>query len=303
MASSKDRERKLARAKIDRQQARRAHQVQSQRQVQARIGAAVAIIVVVAVVGFATHWYGTTKPKPAAIAQCVWTPTSAASNPDLKNVGTPPTKGLTMTGQQTMTITTNQGTIDANIEVTEAPCTAASFTYLASKKFFDNTKCHRLSTAGLFVLQCGDPSGTGSGGPTYTIPDENIPLSGANDPGDPSAAASAPTTIIYKAGTVAMANTGQAGTGSSQFFLVYKDSELPANYPEIGTISADGLAVINKIAAGGVAAGGTSASDGPPKITTTIQSFTMSKITPAPTPSASAAPSTPATPASPSSNS
>ena len=301
MASSKDRERKLARAKIDRQQARRAHQVQGQRQVQARIGAAVAIIVVAAVVGVATHWYGITKPKPTPIAQCVWTPASASSNPDLKNVGTPPTKGLTMTGQQTMTITTNQGTIDANIEVTQAPCTAASFTYLASKKFFDNTNCHRLTTAGLFVLQCGDPSGTGSGGPTYTIPDENIPLT--DDVGAASAAPSAPTSIIYKAGTVAMANTGQAGSGSSQFFLVYKDSTLPANYPEIGTISADGLAVINKIAAGGVASGGSSASDGPPKITTTIQSFTMSKITPVPTPSASATPSTPATPASPSSNS
>ncbi len=75
-----------------------------------------------------------------------------------------------------MTITTDQGVIPIQMNVTQAPCTSESFSYLASKKFFDATKCHRLTTDGLFVLQCGDPTGTGKGGPTYTIADENLPL-------------------------------------------------------------------------------------------------------------------------------
>src|SRR5439155_26417727 len=118
-------------------------------------------------------------------------------------------------------------------------CTAASFAYLSGKKFFDNTKCHRLTTQGIFVLQCGDPSGTGQGGPAYKFPDEYKPA----PPDQPAPTASAvptpspspaQTPPLYTRGSLAMANSG-ADTNGSQFFIVYKDSPLPANYTLFGT--------------------------------------------------------------------
>jgi peptidyl-prolyl cis-trans isomerase B (cyclophilin B) len=282
--SSKERERKLARAKIERQQARRAQKIRAQRQLQARIGAGLLVLAVLAGIGWATNWYGLSKPKKTIAAECTWTPTDAST--DLKNVGTPPTTGLPMSGTESLAITTSQGNINGSLDVTQAPCTAASFSYLASKNFFTNTKCHRLTTSNLYVLQCGDPSGTGQGGPTYTISDENIPISAA---GAPSAGTSAPSTVVYPAGTIAVANTGTPNSGSSQFFLVYKDSTLPDSYSVMGTMDKASIDVVSKIAAGGVAAGGSSPTDGPPKLTTTIQSFTVGKAV---TPPPSAAPST-----------
>jgi peptidyl-prolyl cis-trans isomerase B (cyclophilin B) len=291
VASSKDRERKLARAKIDRQQAARAERMRSQRQIQARVGMAIALLAVVALGGLATHWYGLTSPKKVAAAECTWTPADLTANADLTKTGTPPTSGISMTGVAPMTITTDQGVIPIQLNVTQAPCTAESFSYLASTKFFDNTKCHRLTNSGIFVLQCGDPKGTGGGGPSYTIADENLPLTDTTGvTGDPSAAPAA--SVIYPAGTVAVANTGSPGTGSSQFFLVYKDSPLPPTYGEFGVMSAAGLDIVKKIAAGGVGPGGASPNDGPPVLTTTIQTLTVGKAAPgavtAPTPSTSA---------------
>ena len=116
-----------------------------------------------------------------------------------------------------MTVTTNQGTIRIQVDTAKAPCTAASLTYLASLNFFDNSMCHRLSiadststdtTSNMYILQCGDPSGTGTGGPDYYVADENLPT-------DKSPA--------YPEGTVAMANSGP-NTNGSQFFLVYEDT-------------------------------------------------------------------------------
>jgi peptidyl-prolyl cis-trans isomerase B (cyclophilin B) len=278
VASSKDRERKLARAKIERQKARRAARARAQRQLQARIAAAVVILLVVVGVGLSTHWYGLTSPKPVAATQCVWTPADTANNKNLKDVGEPATSGLPESGVETMTLNTNQGQITTQLDVTDAPCTAASFSYLAGKHFFDNTKCHRLTTSGIYVLQCGDPSGTGSGGPSYTIEDENIPVTDPQtQPSDAPSDGSTAQTVTYKAGTVAVANTGSPNSGSSQFFLVYKDSPLPASYAVMGTITG-GMDVITKIAKGGVASGGSSSTDGPPKTATTIQTLTVGKV-------------------------
>ena len=150
-----------------------------------------------------------------------------------KDVGLPPDSTSTpKTGSKTFALTTSQGAITVKLDPARAPCTVQSFTFLASKKFFDGTYCHRLTTTqSLAVLQCGDPSGTGQGGPTYQVKDEG--LKGAT----------------YKRGTVAMANGGP-NTNGSQFFLVYKDSQLPANYTPIGTVTA-GLEVLDKIGAGG----------------------------------------------------
>ena len=96
-----------------------------------------------------------------------------ASPPASRNVGTPPaTPDIKATYQATMH--TNRGNIVINLLNSKATCTVNSFVYLASKNYFSNTDCHRLTTAGIFVLQCGDPTGTGTGGPGYKFNDENL---------------------------------------------------------------------------------------------------------------------------------
>ncbi len=145
-------------------------------------------------------------------------------------------------GDVEATLMTNQGDIDLTLDAASAPCTVNSFTSLASQGYYDETPCHRLTTAGIFVLQCGDPGGTGAGGPGYSYADE---LSGSE---------------TYPAGTLAMANAGP-NTNGSQFFLVYDDSPLPAAYTVFGEVSPDGLEVLRTIAEGGTADGST---DGAP---------------------------------------
>jgi peptidyl-prolyl cis-trans isomerase B (cyclophilin B) len=155
------------------------------------------------------------------------------------------------------TIVTNCGTIVAVLDGAKAPHTVNSFAFLAGKGYFDNTPCHRLTTAGIFVLQCGDPTGSGTGGPGYTIPDEN--LAGAT----------------YGAGTLAMANTGQPHTGGSQFFLCYNDTQLPPQYTPFGHIT-QGLDVLKAIAANGED-DSNGPGDGHPKSPVIIQKFTVVK--------------------------
>jgi peptidyl-prolyl cis-trans isomerase B (cyclophilin B) len=161
------------------------------------------------------------------------------------------------------TVTTTQGTIGLELDNGKTPCTVNNFTSLAKQGFFDNTKCHRLTTsAELGVLQCGDPTGTGTGGPGYRFPNE-YPTNQyrLTDP-----ALKIP--VLYPRGTLAMANSGP-GTNGSQFFLVYEDSQLPPTYTVFGTIDSAGLATLDKVAAGGVA-GGTE--DGKPVVDATIKS-------------------------------
>ena len=169
----------------------------------------------------------TTPTTVGGTISCAYSPTDAKA---ARSVGTPPTRASQL-GTPTASLTTNQGVIVIKLDAAKAPCTVNSFVYLAGKKYFDSTPCHRLTTAGIFVLQCGDPTGSGGGGPGYQFADEN--LNGA----------------VYPAGTVAMANAGP-GTNGSQFFLVYKDTTLAPNYTPFGTITG-GLAVIQKVAAGG----------------------------------------------------
>jgi peptidyl-prolyl cis-trans isomerase B (cyclophilin B) len=160
-------------------------------------------------------------------------------------------------------ITTNQGTVGLELDNSKTPCTVNNFTSLAKQGFFDNTTCHRLTVSTeLGVLQCGDPTSTGSGGPGYRFPNE-YPTNQyrLTDP-----ALKVP--VLYPRGTLAMANTGP-GTNGSQFFLVYKDSQLPPTYTVFGTIDGAGLATLDKVAAGGVA-GGTD--DGKPVVDATIKS-------------------------------
>jgi peptidyl-prolyl cis-trans isomerase B (cyclophilin B) len=126
---------------------------------------------------------------------------------------------------------TTQGVITVRMLTDEAPCTTFSFRFLASRGYYNLTHCHRLTVQGIYVLQCGDPTGTGSGGPGYEFNDEN--LAGAT----------------YPAGTVAMANAGP-NTNGSQFFFTWKDTALPPLYTPFGTVIG-GMDVLQKIAAAG----------------------------------------------------
>jgi peptidyl-prolyl cis-trans isomerase B (cyclophilin B) len=156
-------------------------------------------------------------------------------------------------GSAVATVKTTQGTMTFTLDRSKAPCAVENFTSLAGQKYFDNTPCHRLVTSGIFVLQCGDPSGTGSGSPGYTFNDE---LSG---------------TEKYTTGLLAMANSG-ANTNGSQFFIVYKDSTgLGPNYTIFGKVTA-GLSVVDKVAAKG--ATGTTG-DGKPKLPIKITSVSI----------------------------
>jgi peptidyl-prolyl cis-trans isomerase B (cyclophilin B) len=126
---------------------------------------------------------------------------------------------------------TTHGVITVRMRTAEAPCTTFSFRFLASRAYYNLTHCHRLTLQGIYVLQCGDPTGTGSGGPGYSFNDEN--LAGAT----------------YPAGTVAMANAGP-NTNGSQFFFTWKDTTLSPDYTPFGVVIS-GMDVLQKIAAAG----------------------------------------------------
>ncbi|OLE20505.1 MAG: peptidylprolyl isomerase [Catenulispora sp. 13_1_20CM_3_70_7] len=130
-----------------------------------------------------------------------------------------------------VTFHTPEGDITVKALTSAAPCTTFSFRYLIERDYYDKTHCHRLTTQRLWVLQCGDPTGTGSGGPGYSFNDEN--LAGAT----------------YPAGTVAMANAGP-NTNGSQFFFTWKDTKLRPNYTPFGVVTS-GMDVLQKIAADG----------------------------------------------------
>ena len=174
--------------------------------------------------------------------------------PAARKVDLPPATP-TVSGQVPATIATSVGTLQATLDADKAPCTVNSFVSLAKQGFYDNTPCHRLTTRGIFVLQCGDPTGTGTGGPGYTIPDE---LSGAE---------------TYGAGTLAMANTNQPNTGGSQFFIVYKDTGLPPQYTVFGHITSGGVKAVLKVAAQGTD-NAFGQGDGHPKTKVTITKVT-----------------------------
>jgi peptidyl-prolyl cis-trans isomerase B (cyclophilin B) len=283
VAPSKTRQRALARAKLERQIARRAAAARRRRQIQAGVGVGLAVVLIVVGVVWATGGFsGSKKKNTAAGPTCAWT--SIPASDKVKDVGKPPTTNIPKSGTSTMTITTNLGVVEAQLDQASAPCTVASFTYLAGKQFFDNTKCHRLTTSGIYVLQCGDPSASGSGGPAYKFPDENLPSPTDTPSGAPSASPGTATNL-YPAGTLAMANSG-ADTNGSQFLIAYKDgSALEAKYTIFGKVT-KGLDIVQKIAEGGVTPG-SSDTDGAPKTAVTIQSLTVA-ATPAANPSGAA---------------
>jgi peptidyl-prolyl cis-trans isomerase B (cyclophilin B) len=173
------------------------------------------------------HPRAAADPAPTAAPSCGY----AASIPADRFKGIPVFNAAQAAQPFVVQFYTNQGVITVKMRTDAAPCTTWSFRFLASRGYFNGTHCHRLTEQGIFVLQCGDPTGTGSGGPGYSFNDEN--LAGAT----------------YPAGTVAMANAGP-NTNGSQFFFVWKDTTLRPNYTPFGTVIG-GMNVLQKIAAAG----------------------------------------------------
>lgn len=237
----------------------------------AGVGAALAIVLIVG--GIA--WFGgafdsdDSASDPTASELCTWTPQSATTNTDLKDVGTPPTSGFPTSGTEQMTVSTNIGDpISVTLDVADSPCSAENLSYLASKKFYDNTNCTEITAEG--ALRCGDPAGTGLGGPTYSIYDENVPTVA-----DPSASpaptdSSVPT---YPKGTVALIGN-PPGTNGSQFLIFLKDftTKTPA-YPVVGLVTV-GTDTLGKIAQIPTVDNGSGAKV-KPKTAITIKSLTV----------------------------
>ena len=251
MATKRERQRQLARQAHARRMQRRADRQRREKQI--AVAAIVAVLVLAVGFGGAAIFGAFSTPKSSASAKASTTPSasvsatpspsSTAAMVDGKCIYTksgtaarkvklpkarPDTKAT-----YTATIKTNRGDIRIDLLNSKAPCTVNSFVSLADQGFYNNTPCPRLVTTGFYVLQCGDPTGTGGGGPGYKFASEN--LKGATYPAD----------------TLAMANSGTPDSNGSQFFLVYKNSpELPASYTPFGTVTS-GLSVLKGIAAKG----------------------------------------------------
>lgn len=275
MPGKKQRQRRLARERYQRQLARRAERARRWR----LAGIAAGGIVLLAGAGTGVYFLvaGTGKSASAASASPSATPSASASpaasaipaadepashctytasQPAARQAGLPPAKP-DHTASYRATIRTNRGTMVMNLLNSKATCTVNSFVHLAARGFFSKTPCHRLTTKGIYVLQCGDPTGQGSGGPGYKFASEN--LAGAK----------------YTTGTVAMANSGP-GTNGSQFFIVYRNSlTLPASYTPFGKV-ASGLGIIQNVAKAGTD-NANGAGDGHPKEKVVIKSVSITK--------------------------
>ncbi|ANI39663.1 peptidylprolyl isomerase [Mycolicibacterium vaccae] len=202
---------------------------------------------------------------PAGLGQNCQYPQSADA---ASKENTPPRSGKVPTepAEVSASMATDRGNIGLQLDNGKSPCTVNSFASLAQQGYFNDTPCHRLTTSeSLGVLQCGDPTGEGTGGPGYEFANE-YPTD-QYQPDDP--ALNQP--VVYPRGTLAMANAGP-GTNGSQFFLVYQDSQLPPQYTVFGTIDETGLETLDKIAAEGVDGGGP---DGAPKLATTVKSIQL----------------------------
>jgi peptidyl-prolyl cis-trans isomerase B (cyclophilin B) len=261
VVSSDQRRRQLAREKFERQQQRRA-QSRKTKQRNTIIAAAVAVVLAAGAAAYASVGLsdGDSKVKASDNSQ---SPSAAPSTGE--SVAPAPAMSIDKKAKYAMSLKTNLGDISIAMDAAKTPQTVNSFKSLTDKGYFNGTKCHRLTTEGIFVLQCGDPKGDGTGGPGYTIPDENLTALGKAGPDGK---------VTYPAGTVAMANTGQPNSGGSQFFLVYKETKLPPSYTTFGKLDAAGLKVVQDMAKAGVEGG---AQDGAPKTAVTIEKAVVSK--------------------------
>ncbi|MFD8496917.1 peptidylprolyl isomerase [Amycolatopsis sp. NPDC059657] len=257
MATNQQR-REAAKRKLERQLVHRAERAKRRR----NVGIGVTIGAVIAVAGaiwliVATNGSDSTgtqasatptKPPeikiPTQRAEAVKRPTALANpiscefkaeadRPASKPAKAPANGNVASTGTVNATLKSTAGDIKITLDRSLAPCAVESFISLAKQGYFTDTECHRLSTEGLQMLQCGDPTAKGTGGPGYSFKDEVFPE------------------LKYGRGVLAMANSGP-DTNGSQFFMVYGDAGLPPNYTVFGSISDEGLQVLDKVARAGI---------------------------------------------------
>lgn len=266
MAPSKqnDRDARQARERLRAYQARQTvHDRKVRRRKRDNWIAGIAVVVVVGLAVGTQLLYFTGGPgKPSASASpsasATPTPTPAATG---SNTGDVPSPSIAEGRDWTGSLVVNGIDLGVTLDGKQAPQAVSSTISLAQKGFYDGLSCHRLTTDGIYVLQCGDPKGDGSGGPGYSYgPVENAPADG-----------------VYPAGTIAMAR--QSGNGysqGSQFFIVYKDSTIPSDaaggYTVLGTITSGLDTLTADVVSKGVEGGGT---DGKPSVATKIDSFTL----------------------------
>ena len=287
MAGSRERERRRARERYERA---REIRLARQRKLRQRFGIGLAVACVLGLIAGLTIAFtgsGTPKASPSASAKASASASATASATTSAAAVTEPATHCTYTqtaptgkalmpttspdykSAYTATINTNLGKVSINLLNSKATCTVNSFVHLAETNFWNGSQCHRVSNSdGLFMLQCGDPTvrasqklscsstALGTGGPGYSFADENL------------------TGATYKAGTVAMANSG-ANTNGSQFFLVFKDTTLSPSYTPFGTITS-GLDILQKVANAGTSCT-FSAGGGVPKEKVVINSVTIKK--------------------------
>jgi peptidyl-prolyl cis-trans isomerase B (cyclophilin B) len=198
------------------------------------------------------------RPTPLADPiTCAFTPSPESPSP--KPATPPPDGPAPSSGTVAVRVATSAGAIGLTLDRALAPCTVVNFLSLAKQGYYDGTSCHRLSVvAGLRMLQCGDATGDGTGGPGYTIKDETFPQ------------------LSYGRGVLAMAKTAEPDTGGSQFFLVFGDTTIPPEYTVFGSIDDAGLQVLDTVAAAGTdpSRPGIGDGSGPPKIPVTFTTVT-----------------------------
>jgi peptidyl-prolyl cis-trans isomerase B (cyclophilin B) len=299
LAGSKERERRRARERFEQQ---RSERLERQRRNRKRAGIGLAVLCVLGLIaGVSTILIGgggtaTAAKKPTAKASASASPSaSATASASPAAVTEPathcsyasasagtvvkaglPTASPDYKAAYTASINTNLGPIKIDLANSKATCTVNSFVHLASADFWNNTQCHRLSTTdGLYMLQCGDPTAKaseklscssttlGTGGPGYEFASENLPTAGSSG------------SVTYKAGTIAMANSGGA-TNGSQFFLVFKDTTLGPDYTPFGTITS-GLDILQNVAKAGTSCTYSGAGGGVPKDKVVIDSVSINK--------------------------
>ncbi len=270
--SSREREREYARRRYEKWAAKQQQRLEARRKARRNAVAAGAAVVAVLAIVLGTVALTRRSDSPAPAAAPTSSPSasstaSAAANPCPAPTVTPPAKpasfkdvpptSLAEGKPWKLTLVTTCGTITMQLDGAKAPQATASAIFLARQNFWAGTPCHRLTTQGIFVLQCGDPTGSGSGGPGYSFgPVENAPKDG-----------------VYPAGTLAMARANSPDSNGSQFFIVYKETNLPTDgggYTIFGKVLS-GLDVVEKVAAGGSQPNG----DGAPVRPVSIVSATV----------------------------
>jgi peptidyl-prolyl cis-trans isomerase B (cyclophilin B) len=263
VATSQKRAKELARAKQERRMARQAAAETKQRRRKRVMVLAIVGALLLGTAGLAVANWQSGEEDPLAGVDVVGEPVEYCSpageqQDEPKTYAEPGDGGLGDATVAEFRMTTNCGEIVIAADAAAAPQTVNAMAFLANDEYFNNTLCHRVTTENIYVLQCGDPTASGSGGPGFALPDENLPDA---------------TLENYPAGTVAMANSGP-DTAGSQFFIVYRTTALPASYTIWGTVEA-GLDIVAEVAAAGTVDGST---DGAPLQSVMIQQATAEPV-------------------------